>query len=84
MSSKRIPISAAAAVGREHGQRQVLLVTWDGERTHVVTWGANVEECRQAAAGGNAVKRALGWPDEACHAATTPRRSRKPSGQTPS
>ena len=82
--SKRIPISAAAAIGKEHGQRQVLLVTWGGERTHVVTWGINAEECHQAAAGGNAVKKALGWSDEACHAVPTPRRNRASSKKAPS
>lgn len=63
---KRIPIKAARDVGREHGLQQVILVAWDGELTHVVTWGKTVEDCSQAADGGNRVKTALGWPESLC------------------
>lgn len=59
---KRIPIKAAREIGKQNGCSQVILVCWDGERTHVVTWGRSVEDCDQAAQGGNFVKRALGWP----------------------
>lgn len=60
---KRIPIQAAKDVAKTHGCRQVILLAWDGERTHVVTYGVNDEECCQAAIGGNRVKAALGWPE---------------------
>lgn len=60
---KRIPISTAKAVANLHPHlRQVILVAWDGSRTHVVTYGRSVEECDQAAIGGDRVKAALGWP----------------------
>lgn len=61
---KRVPIKAAKDVGREHGLTQVILLGWDGERTHVVTWGNTVEACDQAAQGGDRVKKALNWPDD--------------------
>ena len=66
MSKRRIPISAAKNIAKEHGQQQVILVTWDGEKTHVVTYGETTEACAQAASGGNLVKRALGWPESMC------------------
>lgn len=68
MPVNRIPVAAAKRVADEFGQRQVVMVCWDGETTHVVTYGATVAECAQAAEGGNFVKRALGWPERLCNA----------------
>lgn len=65
---KRIPITAASSIAKTHGCRQVIVVAWDGEKTHVVTYGVSQEECGQAADGGNLVKRALGWPESLCSA----------------
>lgn len=68
---KRIPISAAKRIADEYGQSHVVIVTFDkdaGGTAHVVTYGRTVEECAQAALGGNFVKKALGWPESACHA----------------
>lgn len=59
----RIPISSAKRIADQHACRQVIIVAWDGERTHVVTYGKTLEECDQAALGGDRVKTALGWPD---------------------
>lgn len=59
---KRVPIKTAREIGKQHGLSQVILLGWDGERTHVVTWGNTVEDCDQAALGGDRVKEALGWP----------------------
>jgi len=65
---KRIPISAASAIGDQYPDlSQVILVAWDGKLTHVVTWGRTTENCAQAAEGGNLVKRALGWPENLCN-----------------
>jgi hypothetical protein len=64
---KRIPIKAAKTIAKEYDCRQVILVAWDGERTHVVTYGQTLDECEQAALGGNMVKRALGFPEEMCN-----------------
>jgi hypothetical protein len=68
MTTKRIPISVAKRVSEEYGMNQVIIVTWDdiNKVTHVVTYGKSVEECIQAAQGGNFVKKALGWPEELC------------------
>ncbi len=33
-----------------------------------MTYGQSLEECAHAALGGNMVKKALGWPDNLCHA----------------
>jgi hypothetical protein len=62
MTPKRIPIKAAETVGKEHGCRQVILLAFDGELTHIVTWGNTVEDCAQAAQGGNLLKAKWGWP----------------------
>jgi hypothetical protein len=59
---KRLPIKAAETVGKEHGCRQVILLAFDGELTHIVTWGKSVEDCAQAAQGGNLLKAKWGWP----------------------
>lgn len=47
--TKRIPISTAKAVAEKHDLRQVLLIGWDGERTHVVTYGKTGADCNAAA-----------------------------------
>ena len=72
---KRIPIKEAKDIASRYALNQVIIVAWDATNglTHVVTYGKTVEECEQAAKGGNMVKKALGWPDELCHAA--PRRA---------
>lgn len=59
----KIPISAAKNVAKKHGCRQVIIMAWDGKLTHCVTYGASVDDCDQAAQGGNRIKAALGWPE---------------------
>jgi hypothetical protein len=63
MSPKRIPVSAAKDVARKHNCRQVIVLAWDGELTHIVTYGQSVEDCAQAATGGNLLKEKWGWPE---------------------
>lgn len=46
---KRIPIATAKAVAEKHGLSQVLLIGWDGERVHVVTYGKTKADCEAAA-----------------------------------
>jgi hypothetical protein len=46
---KRIPITTAKAVAEKHDLSQVLLIGWDGERVHVVTYGKTKKDCDQAA-----------------------------------
>lgn len=58
-----IPISAAQALAESLELRQVIIVAWDGADTHVVTYGGSVIDSANAAAGGNMVKKALGWPE---------------------
>ena len=68
MAPKRLPIKIAHDIARTYAQRQVIVVTWDGALTHVVTYGKSVEDCAGAAIGGNKVKFALGWPESLCRA----------------
>lgn len=60
---KRIPITVAKTVATTTDCRQVIILAWDGELTHVVTYGKTVEDCAQAAEGGNRLKAFLGWPE---------------------
>lgn len=60
----RIPVLAAKDVANAYDCRQVIIVAWDGTKTHIVTYGQNLEECDQAAQGGDRIARALGWPDQ--------------------
>ena len=46
---KRIPITTAKEVAQKHDLKQVLLIGWDGERVHVVTYGATKADCDAAA-----------------------------------
>lgn len=46
---KRIPITTAKEVAKKHDLAQVLLIGWDGERVHVVTYGKTVADCAAAA-----------------------------------
>lgn len=44
-----IPVATARAVAEKHGLRQVLLIGWDGESVHVVTYGKTKKDCELAA-----------------------------------
>lgn len=71
----RIPIKAAKKFAQENECKQVIVLAWDGKRTHVVTYGETLKDCEQAAIGGNKIKREiLHWPEELCKA--QPRRVR--------
>jgi hypothetical protein len=65
---KNIPIAAAKRVAKEYDKDQVIILTWDKafNKTHVTTFGKTMEDCDQAAEGGNRLKKALGWPEEMC------------------
>lgn len=73
----RIPIKAAKDIAQKYKQNQVAIVTFDKSTglTHVVTYGKSVEECEQAAALGNIIKKQiLKWPAEKC--ISRPKRSK--------
>jgi hypothetical protein len=57
-----IPVSTAQSIAESFDLRQVIIVAWDGKNTHVVTYGGSDADSANAAAGGNVVKKALGWP----------------------
>jgi hypothetical protein len=59
----RLPVVVAQDIAASYGQQQVIVVTWDGQQTHVVTYGVSLQDCDQAAQGGDLVKAALGWPE---------------------
>lgn len=61
----RLPVAVAKRVAEAHDLQQVILLAFDGKLTHVVTYGKSVEDCDQAAQGGDKLKAALGWTDTA-------------------
>lgn len=45
----KIPVSAAKKVAEQYGLKQCILLGWDGELTHVVTYGKTKADCEAAA-----------------------------------
>lgn len=67
---KRITIKAAKCIADQFDKDQVIILAFskkDG-KTWVTTYGRTVEDCEQAAIGGNRLKRAMGWPEDECEA----------------
>lgn len=60
---KRIPITVAKDVANKCDMRQIILLGWDGDKTHIATYGKSRDDCAQAAAGGNMLKAKWGWPE---------------------
>lgn len=62
-----IPFEALQAFCEANGLIQACLMAWDGQRTHVVTWGADASQSDMAAEGGNLMKRTMGWDESYCN-----------------
>ncbi len=62
-TGKRIPIVTAKDIAEHFGYTQVIIHAYDGETgiQHVTTYGKSLADCENAAAGGNAIKKMLGW-----------------------
>ena len=58
---KRIPIAETKRVAKAQSCKQVIIMAWDGELSHCVTYGETKEDCRQAAEGGRKLMQVLGW-----------------------
>jgi hypothetical protein len=69
MKYKNIPIAAAKRIAKDYDKDQVIIVTWDNTHSmmHVTTYGKSINDCEQAAQGGNFVRKALGFPEEDCN-----------------
>lgn len=67
---KRIPIDLAKRIAKEFDKDQVIILTLDKTWAlqSVTTYGKTFKDCVNAAEGGNRIKKALGWPEEECHA----------------
>lgn len=59
---KRVPITAAKKLAEEQGLRQVVVLAWDGDLAHVVSYGKTKSDCHQAAKSAAWVKKALTSP----------------------
>ena len=62
-----IPISQAKAIREMLGARQIIIFARDDKETCVATHGKSRADSIDAASGGNALKKHLGWPDHMCH-----------------
>ena len=60
---KRLAIKAARTIAEQYGLRQVIVIAWDGDQTHVTTYGKTPLEADQAALGGDKLKAVLNWPE---------------------
>jgi hypothetical protein len=78
-TGKRIPITAAKKIGEEFGYTQVIIHAYDSETgcQCVTSWGKSLDDCENAARGGNAIKKLLGWPSELCNAVPNRTKNRK-------
>lgn len=76
-TGKRIPINWAKKISEDLGYTQVIIHAYDGKTgiQHVTTFGKSMQDCKNAAEGGNVLKRMLKWPEELC--ATKPNRAKK-------
>jgi hypothetical protein len=61
-----ISITYAKVVCIANDLRQVIIFGWDGEQTHVATYGESAVDSQQAAVGANVIKRGWGWPENLC------------------
>lgn len=59
---KRVPITAAKRLAQEQGLKQVVVLGYDGDLVHVVTYGATKADCAAAAASGKWIMSALNSP----------------------
>jgi hypothetical protein len=46
---KRIPILAAENIADKYNLKQVILIGWDGDLVHIVTYGKTKADCEAAA-----------------------------------
>ena len=70
MKNKKITISAAKEISKIFEYPEIVIFGYDPETgvQHVTTYGATKAQCIDAARAGNFLKKALGWPEEQCHA----------------
>jgi len=60
----RTDIEMLAFLANTLGHTQAIYFGHDGKKTYCVTWGQDAKLSAQAAAGGNAIKKKWGWPDD--------------------
>ena len=70
MKRLNIPISMARTISKNSGFDEIVIFGYDpiSEGQHVTTYGRTLVQCNDAAAAGNMIKKAMGWPEERCHA----------------
>jgi len=68
-TGKRIPINWGKKIAEDLGYTQVIIHAYDGATgiQHVTTYGKSLKDCKNAADGGNTIKRLLKWPEELCN-----------------
>ena len=71
MKYKNIPIDAAKKLAKEYEKDVVVIIAFDRKYNQqcVATYGKTLQDCIEAAAFGNGLKRnILKWPEEHCNA----------------
>lgn len=68
VTGKQIPIQTAQKIAHEFGYTQVIIHAYDGDTgiQCVATFGKSLQDCANAAKGGNEIKKLLGWSPELC------------------
>lgn len=62
--SKKLPVKLAKDVCKEYDLEQVIVLCRDKDGyEHIVTYGCNEEECKNAGVSGDKLKVLKGWPD---------------------
>ena len=77
--SKKVPISLAKQIAKDYGFDEVIIVGAEYETgsQSVTTYGKSQAACKNAAKGGNAIKKLLNWPDELCNAKPARQKSKE-------
>lgn len=64
MGDKSVPVDALKVLCDEQNLKIAVLLGWDGDLNHVVTYGETVSQSDHAATYGNTLKKQLGWSDD--------------------
>jgi len=59
-----LPLSVAREPLEKYGLQQVIMLCMDSDGVHhIVTYGKNKEQCKEAGLSGDRLKKLIGWPD---------------------
>ena len=60
----KLPLSVAREPLEKYGLQQVIMLCMDADGVHhIVTYGKDKEQCKEAGLSGDRLKKLIGWPD---------------------